>query len=680
MYKLVKHSLLFLTINITSSFCYCQNQYLADKTEKIIRSINQYHYSPRIINDEFSQLLYENFIERLATKDNFFSNEDVKLIAENKNNFDDFIISKDFSFIENISELYNQRLNLRIQFLENLSLKCVTWNKNDSLFIFPKDSFLTKTNTEKHLEQELKYQTLNYYFYNHDSTPIADLNINDSLEILHKEIIKKEICHLKSKQNYSDIPQRFVSDQFLKSLACTFDPHTNFFTPIENDFFNRSISTDNLSYGMNFQMNELGEVEIAEVIPGSPAWDSNQINEGDVLIEIQRDNKEKLSINCMNVYAAIESIYSNNINNTTFTIRKKSGEIINIDLTKKSLQSEDNIIKSFLLGNENKIGYIYLPSFYTNANSYYSEGCANDIAKELIKLKQEEISGLIIDLRNNSGGSMLEAINLAGMFVNYGALGVYDIKTEGPSTLKDLNRGTIFNKPLLILQNSYSASASELFATAMQDYNRAIIVGSPSFGKSTVQQIFPLDTANSQLNSGYLKITIGKFYRINGHTHQKYGVNPDINLPTLNYGKSAGEKNYPTALINDTINKKIYAYPLAKLPIDTIARLSYNRLNTVDFFKQIRQYNKMISNIDETKIPLNIDSFSEYYESQRSLLSFYNNPDTTYTLNVKNPRYIRDLRLTIDGKPYNTTAIENIKNDAYITESFRILADLINIK
>jgi carboxyl-terminal processing protease len=300
-------------------------------------------------------------------------------------------------------------------------------------------------------------------------------------------------------------------------------------------------------------------------------------------------------------------------------------------------------------------------------------GCANDISKELFKLKREGIEALIIDVRNNGGGSMLEAIRLTGVFIDYGAIAIIDKLGEGAMTVKDMDRGVAFSKPLVVMVNRTSASASELFAAAMQDQNRAVIVGGKTFGKSTMQNVIPLSA------EGFLKTTVGKFYRVTGKSHQKTGIIPDIELPSYYSKMNISESMYPSALENTTITHKTYYYPSKQLPIESLKSLSKSRVDTNSYFKKIASMADFFyQQTNHISIPLNYDQFSLYYEQMNLLYDGMVSDFDNSAFTVQNPVYLSNIgeRTEIE-KSVNQQNIENIKNDIFIAESFNVLKDLI---
>jgi carboxyl-terminal processing protease len=667
--------------------CFAQSDFAKQKTELILKKIEKYHYQSRQIDDDFSALLYKQFIDNLDVDRTIFTKEAMALIDVHENMLDDYLTNGDFSFIDQITEVYNSKIGEKLIFLDKLSQMTIDFSIKDSIVFYENPLFLNIEQLEEKWEKLIRFYALRNYFGKNDSLSKSSKNDIEQIIQIQQEFISREGCSLKLRQNKSvNGIGGYVAEAFVKALATTFDPHTVYLSPTENNRILTSLSTQSLSFGLELYSNEYGELEIYNIIPGSPAWHSHKLNEGDVIEAIHPDKKEKMEVSCEQLLKVVNEIYTEEKSSVQFFVRKKSGKKVNVELVNAAIDVEDNIIRSFVLDGNSKVGYIYLPSFYTNFSDYNADGgCANDVAKEIVKLKREGIKGLVFDLRNNGGGGMQEAINMAGIFVNYGALSIAAYKDQA-ITLKDMNRGTIFNNPVVVLQNRYSASASELFSAAMQDYNRAVIVGSPSFGKSTIQNIMPLceneNASDEEVeNGGYIKLTIGKFYRIDGTTHQIYGVVPDIYLPDWDNADSIGEKAYPTALGNDTINKKVYAYPLIKLPLDTLRILSQQRIGNSDVFNGIQEYATSDSKTDFICVPLEMEDFMNYYKNKSSEYPKEEYTDSVAVFQVNNPKYLQGYSSVIDSnKVVNESVINDIKSDVYIKEAYLVLNDLIEIQ
>lgn len=373
------------------------------------------------------------------------------------------------------------------------------------------------------------------------------------------------------------------------------------------------------------------------------------------------------------------------------TVRTANGSLQTVTLYKQAVKLEENLIKSYILEGAEKIGYISLPDFYTDWNSYNALGCANDVAKEIIKLKKENIQGLILDLRFNGGGSMLEAAGLAGIFINEGPLCVMD-EADKPKVLKDPNRGTAYDGPLLVLVNTLSASASEFTAAVLQDYNRALIVGSPTYGKASMQIVMPVDTsaatpqawAMQKAELGYLKITEGGFYRVTGKSHQRNGIQPDIHLPDVYEKMHIREEDEPQALYFDTVSKKPAFARLPDLPLQPLAQNSANRIKAGTAFKNLMAVSDSIYRFKENvPVALTPASITLFKEQTNNLYKTYDRLTTTpiASFKVTTHSYQTDLMKEDEySRELNKRIADDMASDIYIDEAYRILADLIKLE
>jgi carboxyl-terminal processing protease len=341
-----------------------------------------------------------------------------------------------------------------------------------------------------------------------------------------------------------------VGKIYCKVLASCFDPHTSFFPPAERENFESEMGKSVPKFGFSLSAEE-DDIVIENLAPGSAAYKSGQLNPGDKIEKIKWEGKDAVDVAEANQKEISELLSSGNQEKLTLTVRKTDGTLREVVLQKELIDKdlEEEKVQGYILSGEKKIGFVSLPDFYTDWEDKTNSinGCANDLAKEIIRLKKENIDGLILDLRFNGGGSMQEAIDLSGIFIDAGPVGQLKTKDEKLITLKDVNRGMVYDGPLVILVNAFSASASEMVAGTLQDYKRAVIIGSPTFGKGTAQVMMPLDTTIDfskppvfKPNSNSIKLTVEHLYRVNGVTVQGKGVIPDIELP--DFFQAAGER------------------------------------------------------------------------------------------------------------------------------------------
>ena len=339
-----------------------------------------------------------------------------------------------------------------------------------------------------------------------------------------------------------------------------------------------------------------------------------------------------------------------------------------------------------MLNGKKKIGYISLPDFYTTWEDENGSGCANDMAKEIIKLKKENIEGLILDLRYNGGGSLAEALQMAGIFIDEGPLAGVKDRSQRLIFLRDPNRGTIYDGPLVLLVNSQSASASEMLAAALQDYNRAIIAGSATYGKATMQKMFSLDTLSNNNSATYkndvVKVTEGKLYRVTGQTAQINGVTPDISLPDIFDAMKYREKFSPDVLSSDTVKKNGYYRPLSPLPVKELAQLSGQRIEGSKNFREIEAAIRIQNTLQQDQaVILKPDEFETWIRRAESLRKAAESEHEFETTSFLAQGYSAEKKGLQDS--YNSeidqVVLKNIQHDIYIEEAFNVIMDLIRI-
>jgi carboxyl-terminal processing protease len=662
----------FLAFTLIS---FSQHKGFPEKLSLLTETIQKNHYHPRAIDDEFSQYVYEDMLKRIDNNCVLFSNEDIQKLSTYKDQIDDLIINKDTAYIHLLNELFYDKITRTINFLEEEINQSHEWMPGDSIKRSDYNHFSPEKIRSTKWQKLIRYQTLKSLENQSDTSSVSEPNDQKAKQ----STINKYLCRFTKVLNSSGGTAGYIHRTFLESTASAFDPHTMYFSALESNYFLTDLSKEKYSFGLYLHYNEFGQIEVSELTPGGPAWKSNKINVGDVVLNIEYDDK-KINLNCASIEPVENVFISDLIAEANFKIRKKSGTEVTVKLKKSILDVEDNIIQSFILEGSKKIGYIYLPSFYSDYNEYNtSNGCSDDIAKEILRLKKAGIEGLIFDVRNNGGGDVEEALKLAGIFINHGALAIVDVKDASPGTLNDRNRGTLYSAPLLILQNKLSASASELLAGTLQDYNRAIIVGSNSYGKATTQNIVPLSSGSSapKDNPGLVKVTTGKFFRVDGSSHQNTGVVPDIHFPDLSAGDSIGEHAHLNSLSKQKIDKKAYYYPLDSLPRHTLKNLSSVRIKSDTCFTNLQKLSSTFRD-SYISIPLSDDEFDNYFKTLDEIHSSHRiNPTDTeiiYSVNSLNSVYG-----IISSTEDSEDATESIEEDIYIKESYNIITDLIRV-
>lgn len=658
----------------------------------LCKALQKHHYSPRKLDDQLSKQIFTQFIELLDPHHLYFTAADIKTITPLVAQIDNELVGAGWKFLPQITGLYKERLLVAEKTFGEILQKPFDFSTREVIhFADAKDDSLYFAADEKQYRQLcnkwLKYQTLLQLTDLPASTTPAQVTQKEptmrlKVQRLEKRNIRRVLEHPLGYDNY-------VGTLFFQAITSCFDPHTNYMSKAEWENYEASISTETPSLGIDLEENEKGDVEIARLVPGGPAWKSNELHKGDVLTGLQWKGKPAVDLDGADSDEIESLLSSSNDTQLELTVRKVGGQTKTVSLAKEKLREDENIVKSFILKGDKKIGYISLPGFYGEWENESGQGCANDVAKEIVKLKKENIDGLILDIRYNGGGALAEGIELAGIFINEGPLFVLQERDKKPTVVKDMNRGTVYDGPLVVMVNGLSASASEVFASTVQDYNRALIVGSPTFGKATGQMVMPLDSfvlapkpraTQSATSDGYAAITMLKLYRVTGQSAQLKGVQPHIYLPDIYETLAYRESLFPFVLPHDSTTRKVYYTPLKALPVETLSQKSATRIATHTSFQLICQLSDARRKTSLKEISLNFASLKEMdaKEEQQWLDLQKASERKTDLFTVEVPRFNQDvMRMDTYGKEVNELIINGLQSDIYIAETYRIMQDLI---
>jgi carboxyl-terminal processing protease len=656
--------------------------------------VNTYHVQPKPLDDQLSQALFQDLFDQLDPNGLYFIESDMKQFSRFRFDLDEAILNGDCSFITEITGVYKTRLEeVDTLIAEVLSAPFDYKVKEEMTYSkeFTKTVPLTIEERNKRWKKWLKFQTLERVFTprgEDDKPSIMDNIAFQKFEKPAKQDVKtfeqkkiRRILH-----EYTDLFD-YVLNEFSVAFALYFDPHTEYYTNAQKNSMENSLSSENLSFGIEIKENTDNQIEITKLTPGGPAWKTNQLNKGDLILAAKWSEGKATDLSFSAIQEAYEILYEKDITEVELTIKKVNGSIKKISIQKEKLQADENVIQSFILEGEKRIGYIFLPSFYTDWEYETNLGCANDLAKKLIILQKENIDGLILDIRNNGGGSVKEAIDLAGIFIDAGPVTLAKDREE-ITTMKDVNRGTIYNGPLIVMVNGMSASASEILSAALQDHNRALIVGSTTYGKSTGQNILPVTDERFSMDAygkyGYLKLTESIFYRITNKSHQEVGVIPDVILPDL-YDHLEFRETYENYVLKaDSINKKTYYTPLNGPPKGDLQELSTSRIRSNPYFNHVIAIADTVNTIYNStyKIPLDLEGYKKSATKGKYTWELWEKmmSHPTDLFNITNDAYAKEV-IKIDeyNREMNEYQIENIRNDIYIEETYQIMLDYINL-
>ena len=577
-------------------------QTTAEIAYAITRLADIYHVQPRPVDKTFSIDLFTLMIKALDADKIYFSSEDIRQLALSKDKLAEELLNKKEDFLKRLVTLYTRKINQTDSILDSLTKSRFDLNLNETYTVsedssFAADDALRKIKLYKLVRRNILETVVDIYEEDSSKKSIKA----DSLE----PTARKKVCHA-FKRDIQRIRLAkggltgFVSNAWCESVASCYDPHTEFFSPGKKEEFQGELGDKQLQFGFS-----LGEgkdaTEITRLKPGSPAYKSGLIHEGDQILSLQWEGDEEVDVSDGSPEEVNAFISGDHDKSLTLTLKKSDGTTRKVTLQreKSALDDDNGKVRSFILKGDHRVGFISLPAFYTdwNGEGGGSNGCADDVAKEIIKLKKENIEGLILDLRYNGGGSMLEAISLAGIFIDSGPVGMTKNREGKIYTMKDVNRGSVYDGPLILLINGFTASASEMLAGTLQDYHRALIIGSPSFGKATAQVVIPLDTLFDEQHldrmktaDNFIKITVDRLFRVNGTSAQQIGVIPDIFLPDFSETQSEREKSLPFSLQNVTVDPNKYYHPYPPISVDTLKSFAKSFTDTSRFFISFNQY------------------------------------------------------------------------------------------
>jgi carboxyl-terminal processing protease len=657
----------------------------------LVGTFSVYHPLPIQITEQTSQEVVDLFIDEIGEHGIYLTEPHVKAIEKNKRDLFKQINDGNDAFVTNALETYKRALASNDSLLTVISGKTLNYSENDTITFLPYGQVVYSPGLKSHgkrLERFIKGRAYDRVLNTDDYEKLTEAEFNKKANEFSKTIITSLKKNIADAQTQADI---YIPSNLLNAIALRHDPHSNFFTEEQHREFNKALSAQVESFGLYFGENDEGEIFVADIEPGGSAWLSNEINQGDIFISYRMGNE---LVNNENITAGdLQTKIDNSPEKKmSLTLKKKNGLTKTIALVKQKIASAENTVKGYVLMHEGtNFGYISLPSFYTDMDEHNKPGCANDVAKEILKLENDTIQGLILDLRNNGGGSMQEAMDLAGIFIDEGPLFIYKETGRKPSLIKDVNRGSIFKKPLIVMINEFSASASELFSNVVKDYNVGVVIGQTSYGKGSAQSVLPLDTnilrykSMAGSNKDFIKMTNGRFYRLNCSTHQGVGVVPDVILPASIASMLYKESKESFYLKPDSVVKKVMFSPNPPLPISQLQTRSQQRVSSSKSFSRYALTRDSVDKLLTTKykVPLKFKEFKKNKEETDKLYTSLENALNLQhkTISCRNNTFDKKLNeVNETTKEFNQKIIESIQNDIYIDEAYYILKDLRELK
>ncbi len=682
----------------------------------VMKFMDQVHYNPKMINDELSVVIFDKYIEALDSRKRFLTQEEVDELVQFRDKIDDQIKIKTFEMFEMSNELIEKGIQRGQRIYASIDVSALDLTSNDKVNLDYENRERPKNEKalKKYWEQLITYDIISKVETKIDKQvqklqammlvpPAVDTAAVNSekepyVEKKRNELIAEAIeDHTKNyKKWFKRLNKQRRSDrfeQYLNAVTHQSDPHTTYFNPKKRDDFNINMGGKLEGIGARLQADD-DFIKIVSIVPGGPIWKTKKAEADDLIIAIQQEGEDEvLNLYGMRLDDVVSKIRGKKGTVITLTIRKKDGSEILLAIERDEVITEETLAKSLIIdkvGSIENIGYIKLPKFYSSFEKKGGNSCAKDVASEIEKLKTVNVNGIILDLRNNTGGSLNDVVEMSGLFIKEGPIVQVKPRTRDTYVHRDKNPDVLYDGPLMILVNKYSASASEIIAAAMQDYKRAVIVGSTStYGKGTVQRFYDLDRAFKGAEDykplGSLKMTTQKFFRVNGGSTQLIGVTPDIVLPDNYQYMDVGEKEYDHAMKWTEIDPVEYSQDVALLDhIDEVAATSKKRVDKNDKFTKVLANAERIKKYrDNSTYSLNIDQFIKEMDQREEDSEQYKDLYDTdiASLKISNLKVdMNNINFDESKQARNQDWLDGMKKDFYLEEALSIMKDMIRLE
>ena len=654
--------------------------------------LDQAHYLDKEIDDNFSEEVFETFIENIDPYKRYFYASDYKDFSKYKFSIDDSFKNPDLTFFNLVHDRFINRISETKSIYKKILSTPFDFTKQEQ-FNLDIDE-MEYVNNESELYDRWRRLLKIYVIENyHDEIKDDQRKFEkDSAFLIRSNAEIEETVRLDLSQTMDEsyrVLQEELQRQdwfsvYINSFVSQYDPNTSYLDPDSRDRFDVDISGNYAGIGAMLRK-KIDKVEITEIISGGPAWRDNSLEKGDAILKVrQEDEDEAVSILGMRLSDAVKLIKGEKGTNVYLTVKKVDGSVSEISIKRDIVLLEETYIKSSIVSKSDlKYGVINIPKFYIDFDNQSNRDAAKDLRLEINRLKEEGVKGLVIDLRNNGGGSLKTVVDMAGMFIKNGPVVQVKYFDKEKQILSDRDRSILWTGPLVILVNEGSASASEILAAAMQDYKRAIVIGgNQTWGKGTVQVVFPLNRmvrGNTNGDLGALRYTTQKYYRINGGSVQLEGVKSDINVPYRYKYLDFGEKDSDNPMQWDEIGKADYSTWQSNFDFNQAIEKSKIRMENNNYLKLVDENAKWIKSVRDNKIVnLNYDDFKEEIEKN--------------SLETEKFKALDDYSMdyTFNSLPYEINLIssdsvlgmkrerwhKSLSKDIYIEEALNVLSDL----
>lgn len=670
-----------------------------DNTEKeamlmrtILTFMDRLHYDPKNVDDEFSEELYDLYLERIDNSRRFLTQQDVEQLKSYRHLLDDEALSGTYNFFDLSLELLNTGIKKAEGYYQEILAEPFDFDKKETIELDGEKRAYAANDAElkDFWRKYLKYETMTRLTRElEEQKEMGEEGEKKSMEELEKEV-REEVREMMDDwfDRMSKLRRNDRLSYYLNSLTNLFDPHTVYFDPVDKENFD--IRFRGKLEGIGARLGTEGDyTQVVEVVVGGPAWKGKELKENDVITKVAQGDEEPVSIKGMNINEVVQLIRGKKGTEVRLTVRKGDGSIKVISIIRDVVEFEERYARSLILDGAaegERIGYIYLPGFYADFEDRNGRFSADDVAVEIEKLQEESVDGIILDLRNNGGGSLRDVVKMSGFFIEEGPIVQVKSRDQNPEVLTDVDPRVQFDGPLVVMVNSFSASASEILAAALQDYERAVVVGSKStFGKGTVQRFYDLDRAVRGFSEikplGEIKVTTQKFYRIDGGSTQLEGVVPDIVLPDNYHYMKIGEREEDYAMEWSKIEPVKYKQNVYRVKnLDDLRKRSEARVKTNETFQRVLENARRWEDQRQmSEYTLDLDEFVAFTEAQEKEAERYEDlgekivNEGVANLEVDLPSIHTDE----SKEARNQDFIKTVSKDIYIKETLNILHDMI---
>ena len=667
------------------------------KYDKILHNVGdmlkEIHYSPKKFDDAFSKTLFKKFLtdKFIDENKNILLQSDIQALKKYETKLDDEIDGATVAFVPAVCEVVKKRLPEVEAVYKELLSKPFEFTKDESVNLNPDQYDFPKNEAERkeYWRKRLKYMVLDRYYdmvenrEKNKNTEGFKVKTDQELEKEAREKVAKIMDRVFVRLNLKISTDDPFND-YINLITETMDPHSNFFPPVDKRYFTEQMSGRFYGIGASLREEE-GSIKIGTLLAGSPAWKSGQVQVGDVVMKVAQGADEPVDLAGFVTEDAVKIIRGTKGTEVRLTLKKNDGSIKVVSLIRDEIVQDETFARSAVVNTaKGKIGFIYLSEFYADFENPKGARCSEDVRKEIIKLKEQKVDGIVMDLRNNGGGSLYDVVQMVGLFIEGGPIVQVKDRDGKPQVFFDRDRSVLYDGPLAVMVNEFSASASEIFAAAIQDYNRGVIIGSTStYGKGTVQRNIGLDKIigfvepNSDL--GTIKLTLQKFYRINGGSTQLRGVASDINIPDVYEYSKLREKDNPDALPWDEIQKAEYSNWKYSLDLSPIKKASNERLKSNNAFNVIRDNAHWISEQNDKVYTLNLKKFQE---EQKQIKEAVKQIETSAKLTSELD--VTALPEDLKKFEYDNGKLERFKQwvkllrgDIYLDEAINVVNDMV---